>query len=713
MCLVFQNFKYSDNLKTGSQILRVDEISLMNKNSENSLLQNITIEGSEINFFSFRGFKDVGITDKSQLFLLLIQNCIFRDNLFVNEGSLLSFERFINENNALIQIEDSSFVNNYFSAGGQLIKSNLNSKNAVILQNSTFIHNFQAIILLQAVETLRTDIPSVLVIDNCNFSNNFPLIEALVKLKSNSKVIVTQSNFEKTISISRGSIFLGDYQKAEIRVMNSTFKNNFAVDGGIFFVHYESKISIDQSVFEQNLAYSGSIGVIENQGLSIIMNTLIKNNHGIKNSILSVLDAINNQQILDNCTIELNHPVSLKNIQSEVQTIWGSDIFYNQINWQNDRVQMLEQHNLDEIQISISKSNLRISNTVIANTSSFTDFNYSEQSIIHKQYLIESNLQSNVLINNSQIANTTIMLINSASTDISIQNSNIQNINYFNQLDRLFKVDSAHFTIYNSTVINIQSQGQMLIEIQRSLQVNLTLTTFQNFNTNLLSIISSISIFTTSNFVTNQNELTLITDKKIMSQRDNRIVFIKYGAIAITNSSFSRGLITENGGAILVVNSILSLINSNFTENQAKQGGALALQCSQQRGGAIAYNKNRPVMIAGNYFDEFNQAKYGNDIAGYPFNVKVLSYTQYPLASGQQYSGTIKVAIVDADSNIITTDNSSQILELNYCLEILKSQMLMDQAKLMDNLNFKSLMEQQSSKICKFRGFQENIMCRF
>ncbi|CDW86055.1 UNKNOWN [Stylonychia lemnae] len=432
----FRNFQYLDDFKTGSQIIRVDEISLMNNNHENSLLQNLTIENSQIDFFSFRGFKD----------------------------------------------------NNSFLAGGQLIECNQNSLTPTIIRNTSFIHNFQATIQLQAVETSRLDLPCVLIIDKSSFSINFPIIDALINVKINSKAVITNSYFEKTFSVSRGSIVLGDYQQAEVQVINCTFVKNFAVDGGIFFVHYDSQINIDQSVFEQNYAYSGSIGVIENQGKASITNTLIKSNHGIKNSIISV------------------------------------------------------KYKLDEVQITISKSNLIISNSIIENTNTFTNFKYSEPQANHKQYLIESNLKSSVLIDKSFIAQTSIMFINC----LRVCGKSLR-----------FQFDNR--------------------SIKRKLQ------------------------------------------------RQQNIIY----TIQSHNCSFQ-------------------VDNNRFLSNVASE-----------KGGAITYNKNRPVVIQENYYDELNQAQYGSKIAGYPYDVKVLSYEKYPLASGQLYIGTILVAIIDADSNIIKTDSTS------------------------------------------------------
>ncbi|CDW87610.1 UNKNOWN [Stylonychia lemnae] len=146
----------------------------------------------------------------------------------------------------------------------------------------------------------------------------------------------------------------------------------------------------------------------------------------------------------------------------------------------------------------------------------------------------------------------------------------------------------------------------------------------------------------------------------------------------IQNSTFIRGMSREQGGAMLVKNTNFNVKFSNFIENYAKDGGALALICSPSitciydidtnqftsnyattKGGAIYYNKHRPQKLSNNVFNIGNYAPYGPEMAGYPYSVIVQSYDNIPLASGQAYQGLIKIGIIDADGQIVTNDNSS------------------------------------------------------
>ena len=75
-------------------------------------------------------------------------------------------------------------------------------------------------------------------------------------------------------------------------------------------------------------------------------------------------------------------------------------------------------------------------------------------------------------------------------------------------------------------------------------------------------------------------------------------------------------------------------------------------------GGSIYYNKNRPTGLQSNLFSN-NLATYGDNIASYPYSVIVKNYTKTPVASGQMYNGEVLACIIDAEGQVITTDNSS------------------------------------------------------
>lgn len=53
--------------------------------------------------------------------------------------------------------------------------------------------------------------------------------DAFFKVTTNSKLYVYNSLFEENFSLSRGSVFLADYEESYIYVANSNFTRNFAL----------------------------------------------------------------------------------------------------------------------------------------------------------------------------------------------------------------------------------------------------------------------------------------------------------------------------------------------------------------------------------------------------------------------------------------------------------------------------------------------------
>lgn len=57
----------------------------------------------------------------------------------------------------------------------------------------------------------------------------------------------------------------------------------------------------------------------------------------------------------------------------------------------------------------------------------------------------------------------------------------------------------------------------------------------------------------------------------------------------------------------------------------------------------MTFNKNKPFIDNQTIFTPTNYAPYGSTIASYPADIKIVSYDNYELVSGQPYNGTIVV----------------------------------------------------------------------
>lgn len=134
------------------------------------------------------------------------------------------------------------------------------------------------------------------------------------------------------------------------------------------------------------------------------------------------------------------------------------------------------------------------------------------------------------------------------------------------------------------------------------------------------------------------------------------------------------------GGGILLQNSNISIIDTIFTQNQARMGGAMSILCSSvspcsvslrdtrfssnighEQGGAIYYNWNRPNLE--NITFNSNSALYGPDIASYAVKIvdkgtQTNKISKSDIASGVTYPRSLEFELLDYDGQVMNLENS-------------------------------------------------------
>eukprot|EP00347_Sterkiella_histriomuscorum_P022845 403336935 len=363
--VTFDNIQYQDDMKYGSQLIRYDEYSMTPNPIENSTFSNITVKNCGVNFLLFGNFYNDGINDLKQLYALFMQKIIFIQNKFTKEAALIQIDAFVSTDNTQIILEDMLFHQNKFFAGGDLIIANQNQKNPMIIRNSNFCENYQGIIHLQAGDIERVDLPLQLLLTNLNYTRNYPMISAIIKLSTNSRINISDSYFYKTLSLSRGSAILADYQNVQVFIQNTTFLENYASSGGIFFSHYGGYVEIVNSKMIKNMAVAGSVGVVENQGSFSISNSFLSENHASRDTLISVLDSVDKISRINNCTMINNRRTSLQIMRNHIDefNISSQDIL-NQI--KRSRLYSPIEESLQndlQYQFKISKTSFEIANS--------------------------------------------------------------------------------------------------------------------------------------------------------------------------------------------------------------------------------------------------------------------------------------------------------------------------------------------------------------
>eukprot|EP00347_Sterkiella_histriomuscorum_P006765 403351513 len=101
----FDGFSYSEEIQIGSQIIRFDELSEVSNPSENSTFKNVTMRNCQVNFFLFGGFKDNGITNLNQLYVMYLINLNIVNNIISREQAIIKIDKFISTDNSQVVIQ--------------------------------------------------------------------------------------------------------------------------------------------------------------------------------------------------------------------------------------------------------------------------------------------------------------------------------------------------------------------------------------------------------------------------------------------------------------------------------------------------------------------------------------------------------------------------------------------------------------------------------
>ena len=123
------------------------------------------------------------------------------------------------------------------------------------------------------------------------------------------------------------------------------------------------------------------------------------------------------------------------------------------------------------------------------------------------------------------------------------------------------------------------NHGSFLMQIQDSPMLSIEHSSFDAFfNSSVISTSSVDSL--------NVHNTTFASDASALSsnQQTRRAILADSTTGNIRDCSFERMLSTDNGGAMLLLNSKMTLSNNTFRENFAEKGGAVEFSCDLGEG---------------------------------------------------------------------------------------------------------------------------------
>ena len=172
---------------------------------------------------------------------------------------------------------------------------------------------------IDASDKQRTDVALKVEIRNLTATNTKNSFSSFIKVFENSELKIYDSHFESNFGLSKGSVVCGDYRRTKTEIFDSVFKNNAALEGGIFCVNDDSQVSCTNCEISKNFAVNGGIFVAETNGFIELKNSSIFENIAISIAIGEILDSVGLTKI-ESSNISSNSIVEVDYLELEVES---------------------------------------------------------------------------------------------------------------------------------------------------------------------------------------------------------------------------------------------------------------------------------------------------------------------------------------------------------------------------------------------------------
>eukprot|EP00347_Sterkiella_histriomuscorum_P003258 403364981 len=622
--LQFSNIKYVNSTEKGTFLIKIDKIVLEDEIYKNSIIQNISMRSSNINFLSFNGFNDKELSqNQSATHKLSMKELVLTNNVYKGVSAILYFDEYFQESNSQVEITDSIFSQtNYSTIGvGMIMHVKCNMLNPIVVKDSIFQDFYFGIFVFEASEKFRVDVPLTVIFQNVTLNSTISYFNSIVTVRTNTKFMIYDSFIRNSLNTKRGGFVIADYREAYVLIKNCVFQIIVGFNGGVFFAHYGSVVEIDNCTFSECAGVQNGLASVENSGYFIIKNSLFNSVYALKNSLLGITDSFNVVSSIFNSTFIKNEIIDLKTFQAKFVPSYYLPIFLNDVADIYMRVQVGERY-----VSKIMRSNLVIDNCTFIQERRFMDIYLSN-------FLFSFRQDSIITMDDIRFYNVNMQVFFIKDSIILINKTYVINNTLAGSKDQLLRLDSSSMTLQNSRFLNITKRStDVIINILRCNNVKLSHVKFENISANQMNLYqSSLNL----NNVTFKNPYSSYTGIFSRFQLLNyRAILAEDSVFNIQNSSFYNMQTLSDGGVMRLQNSNLTINNSfaplfdNFTQS----------------------------------FGMYNYAPYGSNVASYPVGVRLIDIDQTDhIASGQLYMGTIMVELIDVNGNRLNTDSLSNI----------------------------------------------------
>jgi hypothetical protein len=306
----FTNMRYINEGDSGAYLVYIER-KYSSINNTISYIQNITFTNIKTNTLSFGGFFAESDADIEGDFI--ITDVLITDSLLKNPDSLISTKKFSYTGDSKLIIQNSNFTNLNFEKFGNLIELTHNAKQPIIIRNVIFYNIYGAGIRMEPQDIFDKTNPLSLTISNCTLTDNTPWDSGFLNIFENSIVEIINTDFRNMFSVGSGSVILANYKGNQITITNSTFIENYAILGGVFYSQFSSSIICNNCTFQNNLAIRGGLAFLNSNGKVQLDNSTILQNQALNAPVLYIsacqadFSTISNSQLYENSIVTMEN----------------------------------------------------------------------------------------------------------------------------------------------------------------------------------------------------------------------------------------------------------------------------------------------------------------------------------------------------------------------------------------------------------------------
>jgi predicted outer membrane repeat protein len=681
--------------------------------------QDVIVTNCSTSFFHFH---DITGTKENEKFVNF-EHLTIQDSKYISFNDIFSFGPLYTEQDIDIQMSDAVFKNINFTNPGNLIYFKQQALHPFVLQNAIFENIIGGHILLEPLVINQDPLTIKLEMYNITANNNDYGDFTFIVAKKEVEITIDTCEMYRNSATFRGSIISIIDGNSFAVISNCKFNNNDGINGGIFYINGDSSIEVKNSTFYNNFAVSSSIAYITHQGRIFISNSTIRFNHAISVGIIEIEDSTTASTI-ESSSIKENEIIDSSKIGTELDditlwdTLWfASESYITYLSENRNIYDIVVTYSLISIieatfninsgvtisdmtsvsigfvfngEITIDEckiENMTFHSTAIillGSTSTITKTNitnvYAE--VGHNPAFMHLDLESTVQINDWIFKDLTVSVISCFNSKIELVNVELSNASTSSYIFDFYQCEDIVFNSFTMTDWEAEDVSG-IIKFRETAVKNIENSIFSKSQPIVMIFESStIQSFTGNSFdgfnmaiqFTKQTNGTIID-----TEFKNFVQNIKEG-------DFFQSSITSDGSALQIIDSNIIVDNCTFTNNTAKNGGAISVYWNYKKpcentiqnwtftnntatvnGGAVNFNSYSPTFSNNIYSN--NAAAFGNNNANYATRIMesvngtlrdIQRIKDVPSGLASNYEFNFVISDVEQD-DILTSDSISTL----------------------------------------------------